>query len=242
MTSRSLICRLEVERPDPENRTFLHADPLRWTLDNRQQILRALFTLLRWNPQIRASAAERVPSKTRFKAWWDLVGAPLELAAMLATEAQAAAAEHGGELLRCAPDAVDFGAMFAGGEEEEEETSGMRELVLLLRERFGDRLFSATDLSTLMQPPPVVASFAGSQAEDERLARVEATQAIRAALEGATGKSLPPVMTPRLGGKRLQMVVDRPVGLGGGTIGTLIRHADHNANAYRVKITREAGP
>ncbi len=36
---------------------------------------------------------------------------------------------------------VDFGALFAAGEVEEEETAGMRELVLLLREAFGDRLF-----------------------------------------------------------------------------------------------------
>ena len=54
-----------------------------WTLANRARILRALYTLLRCNPQVRAAPADRHPSKTRFKAWWDLVGAPLELAAML---------------------------------------------------------------------------------------------------------------------------------------------------------------
>jgi hypothetical protein len=39
------------------------------------------------------------------------------------------------------PEPVDFGALFAAGEAEEEETSGIRELVLLLRESFGDGLF-----------------------------------------------------------------------------------------------------
>jgi hypothetical protein len=150
MASRSLVCRLEVERPDPENRAFRHPDPVGWTLANRARILRALYPLLRWNPQVRAAPAERHPSKTQFKAWWDLVGAPLELAAMLACDAQAEAAGRGEALFACAPEPVDFGALFAAGEAEEDETSGMRELVLLLREAFGDRLFSAAELATLM--------------------------------------------------------------------------------------------
>ena len=53
MASRSLVCRLEVGRPDPENRTFRHPDPVAWTLEHRARILRALYTLLRWNPQVR---------------------------------------------------------------------------------------------------------------------------------------------------------------------------------------------
>ena len=42
-----------------------------------------------------------IASKTRFKAWWDLVGAPLELAAMLACDAQAAA--EAGQRRRAVP-------------------------------------------------------------------------------------------------------------------------------------------
>jgi hypothetical protein len=42
MASRSLITRLEVDRIDPENRKFTHADPVAWTLENRGAILRAL--------------------------------------------------------------------------------------------------------------------------------------------------------------------------------------------------------
>jgi hypothetical protein len=77
MASRALVCRLEVHRPDPENRPFRHPDPVGWTLAHRARILRALYTLLRWNPQVRVPPGERVASKTRFKLWWDLVGAPL---------------------------------------------------------------------------------------------------------------------------------------------------------------------
>ncbi len=65
-------------------------------------------------------------------------------------------------------------------------------------------------------------------------------------MEGATGKALPPgaAATARLVGKRLQMVVGRPVALGGtGEIGTVVRaHAGHEANAYRVAIAPGVGP
>jgi hypothetical protein len=250
MASRSLVCRLEVERPDPENRAFRHPDPVGWTLANRARILRALYTLLRWNPQVRAGLAERLPSKTRFKVWWDLVGAPLELAAMLACETQAAAEAvgHGSAgPFRCAPEPVDFGALLAAGEMEEEETSGMRELVLLLQEAFGARLFSAADLAALLQAPTVAAAaapqYSGPREEFEQRAALERAQALRAALEGATGKALPSgaAATARQVGKRLQMVVGRPVELGGGGIGTVKARPGHEANAYRVAFAPLGG-
>jgi hypothetical protein len=252
MASRSLVCRLDVDRPDPENRAFRHPHPVGWTLANRARILRALYTLLRWNPQVRLPAADRLPSKTRFKAWWDLIGAPLELASMLAVEAQdAAVAQGGGGPFRCVPKLVDFGVLFAVGEVEEEETAGMRELVLLLGEAFGGRLFAAADLAPLVQAP-AAAGLVGAphndgppeEAEWRKLAEAERGQALRAALEGATGKALPPgaAATAHLVGKRLQMVVGRPVALGGGEIGTVARaHAGHLANAYRVTIAPAGG-
>ncbi|MFZ2138333.1 MAG: hypothetical protein WAV78_15625, partial [Xanthobacteraceae bacterium] len=42
MASRSMMLGLAVDRPDPENRAFIHADPLAWTEANRRKILRAL--------------------------------------------------------------------------------------------------------------------------------------------------------------------------------------------------------
>src|SRR3954471_20946213 len=47
MASRSMMLALTVDRPDPENRAFTHADPLAWTEANRAKIVRALYTLLR---------------------------------------------------------------------------------------------------------------------------------------------------------------------------------------------------
>jgi hypothetical protein len=49
MASRSFIIRLDVDRPDPENRKFQHPDPFAWTIDHRARILRALYTILIWN-------------------------------------------------------------------------------------------------------------------------------------------------------------------------------------------------
>jgi len=46
MASRSLMLALNVNRPDPENRKFAHADPMAWTQANRPKIVRALYTLL----------------------------------------------------------------------------------------------------------------------------------------------------------------------------------------------------
>jgi hypothetical protein len=51
--SRSLEARLSTDRPDPENRDFKHEDPIEWTQDHRGQILRALYTIMLGNPQLR---------------------------------------------------------------------------------------------------------------------------------------------------------------------------------------------
>ena len=116
----------------------------------------------------------------------------------------------------------------------------MRELVLLLREAFGDRLFSAAELATLVHAPMAVGPWDDAE---RQAAAAERAQALRAALEGATGKALPPgAATPRQVGKRLQMVVGRPVELGGGEVGKVAKaHAGHDANAYRVAIAPPGG-
>ena len=58
LASRSLHMRLDVDRPDPENRPFKHPDPIGWTENHRGEILRALYTILLGNPTL-AAAAER---------------------------------------------------------------------------------------------------------------------------------------------------------------------------------------
>jgi hypothetical protein len=81
MLSRSLSVRLDVTRPDPENRPVKHADPVGWTFANRAPILRALYTLLLGNPRL--AGGPHATAKTRFRSWWHLIGAPLEYATEL---------------------------------------------------------------------------------------------------------------------------------------------------------------
>ena len=91
---------LKVNRPDPENRTFAHPDPLAWTEANRQKILRSLYTLLIAGALNRPQHQE---PKTRFKSWWKVVGWPIEFAAKLAGFA------------------VDCAELMRAGEAEDEE-------------------------------------------------------------------------------------------------------------------------
>ena len=81
LASRDLHIRLDVDRPDPENRDFKHSDPIGWTENHRAEILAALYTILLGNPQLKA--ARDAPGKTRFKMWWRVVGSAVEHAAKL---------------------------------------------------------------------------------------------------------------------------------------------------------------
>src|SRR5262249_46466427 len=124
MISRSYVIRLDVDRPDPENREFQHQDPFAWTLQHRAAILRALYALLTWN--LRSRVQER--PKTRFKDWWTLCGAPVEQIA-----------------------GVDFNEMLRAHENSDAETSGMAMLYCGLRKTFGEKLFTAGDVWQLSQ-------------------------------------------------------------------------------------------
>jgi len=53
MASRSFVVSLIVDRPDPENRSFTHADPFAWTQTNRAKILRALSVVSCNAPRVR---------------------------------------------------------------------------------------------------------------------------------------------------------------------------------------------
>lgn len=79
LASRSLVMRLVINRADPENRKFVHPDPIAWTLDHRGEILKCLYTILLGNPQL-AQDCYRA-DETRFKMWWRLVGSAVEHAA-----------------------------------------------------------------------------------------------------------------------------------------------------------------
>jgi hypothetical protein len=130
LASRSLHIRLTVDRPDPENREFKHPDPTGWTDNNRAEILRALYTILLGNPQLKT--ARDAPAKTRFKMWWRVVGSAVEHAAKL----------NGEE--------IDFQKLFLKQEEKEDEDSvSLVDALTVLSETWPEG-FRATDVAQLI--------------------------------------------------------------------------------------------
>jgi hypothetical protein len=112
LSSRSLIARIDVDRPDPENREFKHPDPIAWTLDHRGQILAALYTLL-----LGARQKKEQP-QGRFKAWQKLVGAAIEHAADLVGQP------------------VNFAKMFLAVEADDEESESVVDVLHALNAKW----------------------------------------------------------------------------------------------------------
>ena len=215
LASRSLCVRLAVDRPDPENRIFHHADPIGWTEANRGRALAALYTILLGNPRLRAIASPA--AQTRFKAWWHLVGSAVEHAADLhVTDTAARVAALVADRPTCPPVAISFRSMFLAGEADEEQTSSLATVLDVLRDRWVNG-FRAGD----------VALFAG-QATDEAIE-------FKAALEQASGKPLP-IITPTAITWRLKALKDAPVLIEGATLA--LRYAPDKAKNGGTFIVR----
>lgn len=145
LTSRSLRVRLEVDRPDPENRPFRHPDPIAWTEAHRGQILRALYTILLGNPMFQPGST--VMPQTRFKPWWHLNGCAVEFAAQQHKEHVAAFVMDA--MSTCPPTAIRFKDLFLVQEEEDEETSSLADMLAVLAKRWpNDTLFKAADIAS----------------------------------------------------------------------------------------------
>ena len=114
LASRSLHIRLEVDRADPENRSFRHPDPIAWTKKHRAEILRALYTILIGNPTL--DKPHDAPMKTRFKMWYRLIGSAVEYAA------------------RQAGEEIDFLNLFRSLEEEDVEETSLAQVLSLMLE------------------------------------------------------------------------------------------------------------
>jgi hypothetical protein len=127
LASRSLMARITVDRPDPENRAFVHPDPLQWTLDHRGEVLEALYTVLIGNPRLyeRRRGEEE---KTRFKLWQRVIGGAIESAAELAGQG------------------VDFAQLFAQTEGDDEETASLAEAMECLDKRAKGKPFKSADV------------------------------------------------------------------------------------------------
>jgi hypothetical protein len=165
LASRSLQVRLEVDRHDPENRTFRNPDPLGWTETHRPQILRALYTILLGNP-VQRSGANVVP-ETRFKGWWRIVGSAVEHAAMVHA---ADVSERVAAMVVDAPDKppvhIRFRDLFLSQEEDDEESSSLTDALTSLAGKWPNSgKFQASEVATLL-------NYHGEQQSNEDRERV----------------------------------------------------------------------
>jgi hypothetical protein len=189
MASRTLTIRLSAGRPDPENRTFMHTDPIAWTEAHRGRILSALYTILLGN--LRLTAIGPSAPETRFKPWWQLVGAAVERAArehQAHVEALTIERNHD-----CPPAPVAFRKLFLDGEADEEQASSLGEVLRRLRERWPRGCQARA-----------IAAYVRCGEEDA----VE----FMAALEQASGKAIKVISATTITW-RLKALVDAPVAL-----------------------------
>jgi len=166
MASRSFLLSLSVDRPDPENRSFTHADPFAWTQANRAKILRALYTILIGGALLRPQAQV---AKTRFKLWWGLVGWPVEYAAGLLGIN------------------VDCTELLRAGESTEEEASAASRVLAILKKRWDGRGFTTRDVVKELEKANAMIEDGAERATDLADALGEL---IGKALENPTARSI----------------------------------------------------
>jgi len=215
LVSRSLTIRLQADRPDPENRDFRHPDPVAWTLQNRDKILAAIYTILLMDHPGRRGAGE-----TRFRDWYRLVGSAVE----------AAADEHCEHVNALAldlpagvtPGAFVFKELFLAKEADDEQTNALASVVELLRKRFPSE-FGAADATRWLN------DFGDPEAVE-----------LKAAIEAATSRPLN-VITSLTVAKRLNALLDIPVQTPTGVM-VLRRYRYRNIIMYKVEYKNAPPP
>ena len=214
MASRSLMLALNVNRPDPENRTFVHADPLAWTQANRPKIVRALYTLLIAGALARPRKQE---AKTRFKTWWNLVGWPMEYAAGLSGVT------------------VDCTELMRAGEAGDEEATAASAALSVLQEIWSGDAFTARDVVKAMTIEPKPGWSTPTREDEEKRVRAET---IADALGELVGKRLDRPTAHSIGKLFQKRLVGRPAWIGDGRqVATLRKSIGHNENTYRVEVS-----
>jgi hypothetical protein len=204
--SRSLNARLSTDRVDPENRDFTHADPIAWTLDHRGEILNALYTVLIGNP--RFGDRERCPPKTRFKAWWHLVGSAIENAFH----------EETGQVL-------SFKDMFEQVEGDDDEATSRAETLKTLNSIWADKSFTLDDVvDRLKTIAKQVKDGDGAYAEEPEMAELRRfCTAPRATAP-----------TPKAISAALKSIEDTPTRTEDGDVLTLRRVAGDDSRKHRL--------
>lgn len=118
--SRWMVARLAPRHARPEERNFRHADIVAHALAHRDAVLRDVVGIV---AGFRSSSERMTLTGTRFPKWDRMVRQPLIWAG-----------------------ADDVARVFRVNERESEHAQGLRALLLVLREVFGDRLFSAREV------------------------------------------------------------------------------------------------
>ena len=174
LASRSLQVRLEVDRADPENRPFMHPDPIGWTEANRGRILVALYTIMLGNPAMRPGS--NVAAQTRFKTWWRLVGSAVEHAAGLHLKDTAERIESlPADCPICPPMAMSFRDLFLAQETDDELSGSLADALTALRKYWPpdaaereDRAFTAAALAAKLNNTAFMAAVDKERVETLR--------------------------------------------------------------------------
>jgi hypothetical protein len=209
MASRSFVVSLNVDRPDPENRRFTHADPLAWTQANRTKILSALYTILVGG--ILQRPQEQV-AKTRFKAWWGLIGWPVEYAA---------------GLLEIKFDCTE---LLRAGEAQDEDASAASRVLTILRKRWGEKVFTARNVVLALNAENSMVEESAQQAQE-----------LADALGELAGKVIDKPTARSLGKLFQKHLTDRPAWIDDGAVAVLRKVSGHQANQYKVESKQPAG-
>jgi len=225
LTSRSLQARIIVERPDPENRSFSHPDPIGWTEAHRGKILQALYTVLLGNPLFHGKGK---PAQTRFKTWWSLVGQAVEAAA----EQHKKGVDDGKmkPLAKCPPREISFKKLFLAQEEEDDTSADLADALVTLADKWpADGQFRAADvadaINTTGEWATEEARERGAVLREFLFPELSANQAV----------------TPKASSKRLRRHLDEPVAHNGETL--ILKNApdphDKSLNYYIRRFKHE---
>jgi hypothetical protein len=207
MASRSFVVSLTMDRPDPENRTFTHGDPLGWTQENRARILTALYTVLVGGILKRPQGQV---AKTRFKAWWSLIGWPVE---------------HAAGLLGIKLDCTE---LLRRGETDDEEASATARALTSLGRQWRDKWFTTREVVRLLQDRH-------SLLDEDRSARAEE---LFDALSDLIGRQLENPTARSIGKLFQKHLTNRPAFIEGENCSAVLRKVscDKNKDGNKYEI------
>lgn len=218
LASRTLNATISVERADPENRDFRHPDVLRWTLEHRAKILRALYTILLVDRDHHTAS-----SGTRFKVWNHLIGQPIEMLSK-----------------------TKMGDVIGETEGEDEQSVGQTSVLVAFRDKFGVGVeFSAAEVRDMLDyrhgvvtgDATIFASDAEKQEAEDRRNTVETLRAHWAnAIERPLDHGRPNTTAV---GHWMRPLLDCPVSVDGVTIVLRSRKDAHRkTNLYKVEALK----